>query len=278
MRRLLTLSACLVLAACSSSSGTKPGALDQPSSPTASSTVTSAPPATSGSEAPTSSATPQPGRHLSGGPVSSSPPSGAVSSSGPGQPTAVKGTAPGVYTYDTSGQVKYGATPQDASGTSTLTIGTLQNGHQHSTLHADQGDTDEDLVLRATGTYLADLNISAFQKEFRPSPPVLLFPTPARVGSTWSWSATSTDGKSHVSASNKVDRTETLTIGGQKVATVVLQTHLVITGDVSYTADVTTWVSTAYRLPVKDHTLAHGTLVVPFTADITDVMRSVRPA
>jgi hypothetical protein len=278
MRRVLALSACLALAACSSSSGHQQGAAAQPTS--AAPVGASSSPTSQASTGPSGSpAAPQPSSHVSSGPLSPSP--GASSSEAPGQPAPTRATAAGAYTYDTSGQVKFGATPQDASGTTTLTISALQNGHQRSTLHPNQGqegDTIEDLVVRTSGTYLADLNITTFSKEFRPSPPVLLFPDPAKVGSTWSWSATSTDGKSHATASNKVERTETLTIGGQRVSTVVLQTHLVITGDVAYTADVTTWVSPTYRLPVKDHTLAHGTLVVPFTADITDVMRSVHPA
>ena len=130
------------------------------------------------------------------------------------------------------------------------------------------------------GVKLARLSIGTpVNKEFRPSSPVLLFPTPAAVGRTWSWKATSTDGSSTVTASNKVLRNETLIIGGQRVATVVLQTRLVITGEVTYNADVTTWVATAYRLPVKDHTKGSGKWgQLAFSTDVTSTMRSVRPA
>lgn len=96
-------------------------------------------------------------------------------------------------------------------------------------------------------------------------------PTSTRSMCRWSTGASAT--------TNKVLRTETLTIGGQNVATVVLQSRLAITGDVTYTADVTTWVATAYRLPVKDHTKGSGMWgQIRFSTDVTSVMRSVRPA
>jgi hypothetical protein len=116
-------------------------------------------------------------------------------------------------------------------------------------------------------------------KDFLFSPAALLLPDPARVGATWSWTGTSTDGKTKVTTTNKVVRTETLTIGGTRVATVVLQTRLVLSGDLDYTADVTTWVAPSLRLPVKDHTVGKGTAFgVPFSFDVTDVMRSTTPS
>ena len=60
---------------------------------------------------------------------------------------------------------------------------------------------------------------------------------------------------------------------------IVLQTHLVLSGDLTYTADVTTWAAPSLRLPVKDHTVGKGTYgAFPFSFDATEVMRSVNPA
>jgi hypothetical protein len=193
----------------------------------------------------------------------------------------VKGTAPGTYTYDAAGSYSLGGAPQKVDGTSTLTVTPLQGNRQSSTLKQEEGgDTQQDLVIESDGVHLARLAIGTpVNKEFRPARPVLLFPSPATVGRAWSWQATSTDGKSKVATTNRVVRTEALTIGGQRVGTAVLQTHLVITGDVDYTADVTTWVAVDYRLPVKDHTEGKGSIGgLAFTTNITSTMRSVRPA
>ena len=278
---LLLIAPVALLTACSSGSSSPPQSLD--TTPGATATTSSAPtrpapgvgattapggaPAASGAAAASSAAT-----------ASTAP----LSTRAPGKPAAAKATAAGQYTYSSSGKVTFGATPQDASGTQTLTISALKDGIQHSTLHSDDtGDTEQDVVVRDTGSYGASLKLTspAFSKEFRPATPVLLMPDPATVGRSWSWAATSTDGATHVSATNKLLRTETLTIGGTKVPTVVLQTHLVLSGDVTYDAQLTVWWAPAYRLPVKTHTVGKGSYGgIPFTTDVTAVMGSVRPS
>jgi hypothetical protein len=199
----------------------------------------------------------------------------------PGKPAASKATPAGTYTYDTSGSVTYNGAPSDVDGSATFTVSALRDGVQTSTLHADSGDTEQTVLVRDAGSYLAALHLTtpAFDKEFRPSPAALLLPDPATVGATWSWSATSTDGKSTVKTQHKVVRTETLTLGGKAVQTVVLQSVIAISGDVTYTADVTTWVVPSLRLPVKDHTRGKGTFgAFQVTSDTTSVMRSTVPA
>ena len=214
----------------------------------------------------------------------SAPPVKPLSTKAPGTVAAQKATAPGVYTLDETGTVTLGnpGTPQDASGSTTLTVDALKNGVQHSTLHSDNtGDTEEDLLVRSTGTYAASLKLTspAFTKEFRPSPAVLLVPDPAKTGSAWSWNATSTDGKTTAAATNKISGSQTLVIGGTKVLCAVVQTHLVLAGDIDYTTDLTTYWSPEYRLPVKTHATGKGSYNgFPFTTDITSTMRSVKPA
>lgn len=194
--------------------------------------------------------------------------------------TTAGSTAPGTYTYDTSGTVTAG-TPRDASGTATLTVDAPAGKSQHSALANDQGRTEQDIVSRTTGAYLARLHIAnpAFDKEFRPSSPVLLVPNPAAPGRTWSWTATSTDGKTTVAVTARITRRETLTIGGAATPTSLVTSTLKLTGDVTYTAQMQNWYDAAHRLSVKDHTRGSGTFGgVAFTTDITSVLRSTRPA
>lgn len=276
---LLLIAPLALLTACSSGSSTRPQSLGTTPTPSATAATGSAPTTTSTS-APGGPATSSPAAAGSAGAVTTS--AAPLSTRAPGRPAASKATAAGQYTYTSSGSVTVGATPQDAAGTQTLTISALKGGVQHSRLHSDDtGDTEQDVVVRDTGSYGASLKLTspAFSKEFRPATAVLLAPDPAVVGRSWSWSATSTDGATHVSTSNTLVRTETLTIGGTQVSTVVLQTHLVLTGDVRYDAQLTVWWAPAYRLPVKTHTVGKGSYGgIPFKTDVTAVMKSVEPS
>ena len=279
MRRALVLVALLSLAACSSSKDDRSAAPLLSGGPSAS--ATSAAPAATTAPSTGASGAATPAARSSSSPTSG-PSSAPRATTAPGHAAPSKATAPGTYTYDASGSQRTGAYSSRVSGSATLAVSRLANGHQTSTLHNTQGDTRQDVLVRDAGSYLVDLQVHAQglpDKEFAFSPAVLLLPDPARVGSAWSWHGTSTDGKTTVSTTNKVVRTETLTIGGRRVATVVLQTHLVLSGDIDYTADVTTWVAPSLRLPVKDHTVGKGTAIgVPYSFDVTDVMRSTTPA
>ena len=284
---LLVLAPLVLVAACSSGGSGSKQSLDASPSPTTVASATApggaVPRATAPTAVrPTTASTTSPATPRGGGSTGTTTGTAPLSTKAPGTTAPSKATAAGQYTYTSSGKVTIGATPQDASGTQTLTIGALTNGIQHSTLHSDDtGDTEQDVVVRDTGSYGASLKLTspAFTKEFRPATPVLLMPDPAAVGKTWSWRAASTDGKTQVSASNKLLRKETLTIGGTRVDTVVLQTHLVLSGDVNYDAQLTLWWAPTYRLPVKNHTVGSGSYGgIPFKTDITAVMRSVKPA
>lgn len=286
VRNRLALAALIAVSACSSG-GSHAGkqALDIPSAVT----TDKAPTASSASSAPASDArtavstsTPTPATSVAKPPAAA--PVGPLATTAPGTVAAARATAQGRYTLEEKGTVTLGnpGTPQDASGASTLTVDALKNGLQHSALHSDNtGDTEENLLVRSTGTYAASLKLTspAFTKEFRPSPAVLLVPEPAKVGAAWSWNTTSTDGKTTAAATNKIGPSQTITIGGTKVVCVVIQTHLVLAGDIDYTTDITTYWSPEYRLPVKTHSTGKGSYNnIPFTTDITGTMRSVKPA
>lgn len=248
--------------------------------PTGAASVTTAP--TQGAPRPTGPSSASPTTGAPSGPGGTT--GGVRSPAGGSSPAAgtVRATAPGTYTYDSSGSQTFSGAERDVDASSTLTVGAARDGRQTTTLHNSQGDTTQQLVARSSGTYLSSLAITSpsLSKEFRFDPVALLLPDPARVGATWSWRSTSTDGTTTVSASNEVLRTETVTVGGERVPTVVLRTHLVITGkDLTYTADATNWVSPAHRLPVKTHTSGSGSYgAFTFSFDVTDVVRSVRPS
>jgi hypothetical protein len=282
---LPAIASLLLLAGCGGSSS--PAATTAGSTPSATSTAaSSATPAPGGSAAAntsggaaattTGSATSTTGTTT--GPGSSGTTTGAATNNGG---TSSEFTAPGSYTYDTSGNVTAGASRRDASGTATLTVDPPAAGRQHSLMGTDQGRTEQDVVVRADGTYLVHLAITnpTFSKEFNLSPPGLLVPDPATIGRSWSWKATSTDGKTTASVTARVTGRETLTIGGAATPTTVIESTLKLTGDITYTAHMQNWADLAHRLSVKEHTKGEGTFgTVAFTTDITNVIRSTQPS
>lgn len=273
----------LTLSACSSKSTPAADGADAGATPSA--VTTGAPTATpsASASARATAATTAGAAPTRGATAQATAPSATRSGSGSGSaPSAPQGTAPGTYTYDSSGSVTALGSTQDASGTTTFTVSPLAGGTQTTTMKNDHSTTEEHVVPRSTGLYLSYLHVTApgaFDVAFELSPAALLLPTPAPVGKKWSWKAVSTDGKTTATQSSQVVRTETLVIGGKQVSTVVVQTRLVLSGTVTYTADVTNWVAPSYRLVVKDHQVGSGKASFgSYSSDITDVVRSVRPA
>jgi hypothetical protein len=87
-------------------------------------------------------------------------------------------------------------------------------------------------------------------KEFRPASPVTFLVYNAPQGTAWNWSATSSDGATHVNATSTVGGTRVVNVGGQDVGTVEIITTLSLSGDMSGTAQLTVWASPTLRLPV----------------------------
>lgn len=284
-RRLpaLALAVLLPLTACSSDpepdTAAAPAASPSASAPVASATAAapSAPSATSSVAPATAPSAPAPAE------VTASRSAAPAAPAAPAPSAAAapdRSTAPGSYTYDADGTVTVG-TPQPVDGEAVLTVDPVAAGQQHSVLEGEQGRTEQDVVLRDDGRYLALLSITnpAFSKTFRPEPAVLLLPSPAEPGRRWSWTATSTDGRTTASASNRVAREEVLTVGGQRVPCAVVETTLVLSGDIDYRGVTTTWVSLEHALPVRDRSRGEGTVSgFAFSTDITTTLRSVDPA
>ena len=221
-----------------------------------------------------------------GSPVTAAHAGSAASTSpagGSGTPaTATAFTAAGSYTYDTTGTVTVLGSSKDASGTSTLTVDAPASGSQHSVLSEGQGKTTQDVLRRSSGSYLSRLQITnaAFDKTFAPSPEALLLPAPAKPGATWTWTATSTDGKTTLTAKNTVLRTENLAIGGQPVSTTVIRTVLALRGaDLTYDGTQDTWFAPAEHLAVKQHNTGNGNASgLAFSSDTTSTAQSARPS
>lgn len=284
MRRALLLAPVLLLTACSGgSSPTASVDVDATASPTSSASAPPSPRALGVTTGPATTSAPRVSSPPSTAPRATAS-SAPLTAKAPGAPAASKATAPGTYTYDRTGTVSYGTPPQtqDASGSSTFVVDPVRDGAQHTAMKGESsGDTTQDLLVRDTGTYLAGLTLTspAFTKEFRTATAELLVADPARPGAAWRWSVTSTDGKTTATQSTKVLRTETVTVGGTKVPCVVLQTRLVLSGDVSFTADLTTAWSPERRLPVRTRTVGKGSYSgFAFSTDTTSVLRSVTPA
>lgn len=275
----------LPLAACSSdpepdtaAAPSATAATDQPGAPATASADPTPSAAAPAAASPTSSS-----RSTSSAPVpapSVAPPDPSAGPADAPPPVEDRSTAAGSYTYDVDGTVTVGS-PQPVDGEAVLTVDPVAAGQQHSVLEGEQGRTEQDVVLRDDGRYLALLSITnpAFSKTFRPEPAVLLLPTPTEPGRRWSWTATSTDGRTKASASNRVAREEVLTIGGQRVPCAVVETTLVLSGDIAYRGVTTTWVSLEHALPARDRSRGEGTVSgVAFSTDLTTTLRSVDPA
>jgi len=274
----LSLSACLalLLAGCGGGSGSKAASDDSKdaATPTASSSAGARPggaaakpgaKATSGSKGTTRTGAP------AAGSTTTAPSSG-------GQQAAPRFTPPGAYTYDVNGTVTAGST-QKSSGSATLTVDKPVGEKQHSSFEGERGGTEQDVVHRADGTYLARLVIASFGKEFRPAKPVLTMPVPAQIGKAWSWTMKSTDGKTTASLTAKIVRRETVTVGGQAIKAWVIEGTLKLTGDFTYTDQRTSWHDDSRLLEVKERSRGSGSYGgMAFTTDMTSTLRSVRPS
>ncbi|MEO6204385.1 MAG: hypothetical protein ABIO67_03240 [Mycobacteriales bacterium] len=277
-----------LVAGCGGSSG---GAVDTPVVGGPASTLTSPSPQASAKAAAPQvggaiiAGSPQPGAST-GGSATTTGGGGAAKppAAGDGKPVTSGGqqaTSPGTYTYDNSGTVTAGAA-QPVNGSTTLAVDKPSGATQHSVLGGgDQGSTEQTVVRTASGTMLANLKLNnqAFQKEFSPAKPVLLVPKPAKVGATWSWTMTSTDGKTTAALTAKITKKETIAVGGVKTETSVIESTLKLTGDVTYTAQDTINYDETHLIQVRDHTRGSGNVNgFAFTTDITSVLRSLKPS
>lgn len=192
--------------------------------------------------------------------------------------------APGTYTYartGTSHDSVRGA--RSLNGNTSLKVDPVNTAtsDQHSAQSSPDGSSDQTVRFLTEGAYFTDLKQSTggFTKEFQPNPPVLALPAQATIGRTWSWTVTSTDGKTTLTANFKVERNETLTIGGQSTPTVVLTVTLKATGDVTLDSTATDWVSLAKGLIVRTDSTSSGAIgTITFSSQSSSIMQSTKPS
>lgn len=197
-----------------------------------------------------------------GGPAATTGKAGrSASAAGPGA-TAPKGTVgaePGVYRYtrkgDSSVSGAYEATkPIDTDYSAT--VNPPQGQEQRATYIGSSPEKEAVYRFSAAGAEFTFVKYAYGNKmrDFKPSPPAAVAPTPATAGRTWSWTMTSTDGTSTVTGTGKVLRTERIKAGGEQVDTAVYE--LVIehkTPELTKTEKKTIWWSHRHGLMVKQH-------------------------
>lgn len=286
MRRVVggLVAVSLLVAGC----GSKTHKTDPAASATASSTTASTAAAGSGASSTSTSTTAKAAsKKATGtgqGAVASPTAKPATSSGGGSSSSSTTGSfaAPGKYTYNRTGKQTTSAFPeQSLDGQVTMQMDPPANSEQHETTTASEGTSEQTLRLLTEGAYFVDLkqSTSGFNKEFKPDPPVLAFPASATVGRTWSWTITSTDGQTTLNGSFRIDRNETLTIGGEQVQTVVLVGVLKASGDIDFTSNTTNWVAPSKGLVVRTDTTTDGTIRgVTFHQQSSQVLASTKPA
>ena len=129
-----------------------------------------------------------------------------------------------------------------------------------------------------------ELHASNVNKTFTPTSTATFLRYDAAPGTTWSWTANSSDGKTHVTANGAVTGYQTINVGGEDVPTIQIETDITISGDITGTAHLTTWVSPTHRLAVAERQQINAKqaagygFTAKFVSDIGAVLTSLSPS
>ena len=179
-------------------------------------------------------------------------------------PGAATGPPPaGTYRYDTSGSSTFGLGPIPYPAVTTLMVDSATGTRQRSVrdLRDPSGTgalSETVLDYRADGVYLISLRLTTRVagttdvRELRPGAPVLFLPTTARPGSHAEFDIAANGGApAHVVVD--VLREETVTVGGQAVAALVIRAATTLPpGPVSGSQELTVSFDRGSRLIVKE--------------------------
>ena len=218
-----------------------------------------------------------------GGTTTTSPRSGAsASGSGSTSSASPRFTAPGGYVYRRTGkQAVTGLGEQSLDGEGSLSVDPPAGDDQHTFLSYGESDASEQTLRSKPGSlelvHLKTITRAGTTTEFRPNPPVLFAPDPLAVGRTWSWRITSTDGSVTVDGSFKATRTEDLNVGGEQVATTVVEADLRFSGSITGTTKQTVWASPKYRLIVRTDEVTDLTSPFVVHSETSSVITSTKP-
>lgn len=240
------------------------------------------------------------GRADSGGPASSTP-DAAASATGS---TTAPGTAARPQAASPSGapaarlQPDAGSYPLSIRGTSAVD-GKAAAVPSSGTLVVQQRSASDRsqqtvglpgslvLVQRATpsGLDLVSFSLTASSRTltFQPPSALAFVRTDVAAGTSWSWSARSTDGSVSVSQTATVTGIGTVSVAGATVAAVTVDRVLTATGSVQGTIRLTSTVSLVDRLPLVQHqaldvkATALGLFSTHIVSDVTATLTSTRP-
>ena len=121
-------------------------------------------------------------------------------------------------------------------------------------------------------------------KVFSPAAPVPFIKYNAPQGSSWKWSAISTDRATTIQATETVGETSTVNIGGEDVSVTRITTNITLGGDLSGSATLTLWVSPTYRLPVTMRQVINANSQSGYgfntrlVSDVTTTLSSLHPS
>lgn len=145
------------------------------------------------------------------------------------------------------------------------------------------------LVQRATasGLDLVTFSLTAANRTitFRPPTPLAFVRTDAPVGTSWSWSVTSTDGRVSLSQRSTVTGIGSTNVGGTSLPAVTVSRVFTASGpDVEGTLQLDSTVSLAGRLPLVQRQALNvrakalgGLLSTQIVSNITTTLTSTRP-
>jgi hypothetical protein len=151
---------------------------------------------------------------------------------------------------------------------------------QRMTTPGDQFTSVTVLRYLETEVQLVSLDITAgpVNKAFHPAAPVTFAPLPGTPGQSWSWTITSTDGLTTVDQTSTIVGPETITVAGETFETIVVDTTLTISGDISATLQLTNWVRPADKLAVRTHSVSQGSYgVFTFSGDTVSELVALTP-
>lgn len=171
-----------------------------------------------------------------------------------GTAVATKSAKPGRYTFNRTGTRTTPIGDQSLNGPGALTVDPVNGSDQRTFLSYNQYDSTEQVVRYrpdAIDLVMLKLETQAGTFEFRPASPVLFAPEPLKVGATWAWKMTSTDNRLTLDSSFKIARTESQNIGGESVATFVVEGTINVSGFLTGTIHQTLWASDRHRLIVR---------------------------
>jgi hypothetical protein len=123
---------------------------------------------------------------------------------------------------------------KDIDEADTLTVDPVRHHRQHTVLRGQEGSSEQTVESRPDGLFLVDIHMSqqGFDERFHPDAPVLLYPTGAAAGRTWTWHMTSTDGEYTLTAKLRLtDASSHATVNGGRVSTVDIDSTLTVTGN-----------------------------------------------